>query len=81
VSPSDSDLSPSSGESFGSELADRLQHPEAITRVTKKALLDERLKDVEVGVAHGLRRVQGAAAGEHRQSSEEPLLIVGEQVV
>ena len=62
-------------------LADRLQHPEAVASVAKEALVDERLEDVEVGVAHVFGRLQGAAAGEDGQPGEQPLLLAGEEVV
>ena len=49
-------------------LADRVEHAEAAAApAPNKALLDERLEDVELGVAHGLRRFERKAAGEHRQ--------------
>src|SRR5205823_2369048 len=34
------------------ELADRLEHPEALLRVADEALLDQRLEDVEIGLQH-----------------------------
>jgi hypothetical protein len=49
--------------------------------VTEKALVDERLEEVEVGLADSFGRVQGAAAGEDGQVGEELLLVAGEQVV
>ena len=68
-------------ESLGGEFADRLQHPEAVAGVAQEALVDERLEDVEVGVADVFGGVEGAAAGEDGEAGEELLLVVGEQVV
>ena len=50
-------------EPLGRELADRLEHPEALVRPPHEALLDERLEHVEVGVADRLGRLERAAAG------------------
>ena len=61
-------------ETLGGELADRLQHPEALARVADQALLDERLERVEVGGRDLFRRLQRAAAGEDGEPREEPLL-------
>ena len=49
--------------------------------MAQEALLDERLQDVEVGVADLFGRVERAAAGEDGQAREELLLVLGEQVV
>ena len=68
-------------EALGGELADRLQHPEAVARVAQQALLDERLEDVEVGVADVFGGVERAPAGEDGEAGEELLLVFGEQVV
>ena len=63
-------------------LADRVEHAEAAAAPPpNQALLDERLEDVELGVAYGLRRVERKAAGEHRQPPEELLLVRLEQLV
>ena len=58
-------------EPLGGELADRLQHPEAVAGVAEEALLDERLEDVEVGVADVFGGVEGAAAAEDGEAGEE----------
>ena len=50
-------------------------------RVAQQALLDERLQDVEVGVADVFGSVERAAAGEDGEAGEELLLVFGEQVV
>ena len=68
-------------ESLGGELADRLEHPEALAPVSQQALVDERLEDVEIGAADVFGRIKSAAAGEDRQAREELLLVLGEQVV
>ena len=49
--------------------------------MASEALVDERLKDVEVGVAHLFGRIEGAAAGEDGEAGEELLLVVAQQVV
>ncbi len=63
------------------KLSDRLEHPVALVRETEEALLDERLHGVEVGVRHLLRGRERAAAGEHREAGEQPLLVPVEEVV
>jgi hypothetical protein len=68
-------------EALGGEFANRLQHPEAPAGVAQQALVDERLQDVEAGVADVCGRVEGAAAGEDGEAGEELLLVAGEQVV
>ena len=68
-------------KSLERELADRFEHPEAVAGVAKEALVDERLEEVEVGVADVFGGVERAAAGEHSQAGEELLLVFGEQVV
>jgi hypothetical protein len=63
-------------------LADRVEHAEAAAAPPPhEALHDERLEDVELGVANGLRRAEREAAGEHRQPLEELLLVRPEQLV
>ena len=41
-------------KSLEPELADRLQHPEALLHVANEALVDERVQHVQVGAADGL---------------------------
>ena len=43
--------------------------------MAKEALVDERLEEVEVGVAHVFGRVEGAAAGEDGEAGEELPLV------
>ena len=61
-------------ESLERELADRLQHPEALAGPADQALVDQRLQHVQIGGADRLGRFQGAAAGEHGQPGEQALL-------
>ena len=63
------------------ELADRLEHPEALVRVADQALLDERLQRVEIGVSHAFGRLQRATAPEHGEPGEQSSLLVVEQIV
>ena len=66
---------------FARVLADCLEHPVALVGVSEEALLDERLEGVEVGVGDLFGGLERAAAGEHRQRPEQPLLVLGEEVV
>ena len=68
-------------EPLDGELTDRLEHPEAVAGVSEEALVDKRLKDVQVGVNDLFGRVEGAAASEDGEAGEELLLAVAEQVV
>src|SRR5262249_40606207 len=68
-------------QSLERELADRLQHPEPLSRVAEKAFVDQSLKYVHVGCADGFGRFYGAAAGEDSQPGEQPLLLDAEEVV
>src|SRR5205823_1671758 len=54
--------------------ANRLEHPEAFTRMTDEAFLDERFEHVELRGRHLLSCVEPAAAGEDGEPREEPLL-------
>ena len=58
------------------ELADRLEHPEALAGVPEEALVDERLEGVEVGAGDLLGCLEGAAAAEDGQPGEQALLLV-----
>jgi hypothetical protein len=69
------------GEPLARVLADRLEHPVALVRETDQALLDERLQRVEVGVRDLLGGFEGAAPGEHGESSNEALVFLGKKVV
>jgi hypothetical protein len=51
-------------EPLGRVLADRLQHPEALLSVAEKALVDEILDGVQVGLGDILGVGDHAAAGE-----------------
>ncbi len=62
---------------FARIVADRLEHPVALVRVTQQALVDERVEGVETGLAHLLRRLERAAAAEYRQPGEQALLCFG----
>ena len=59
-------------------LPDRLEHPVAPLVEAEKALLDERLQDVEVGIADLLGRLERAAAGKDAQAGEESRCSAGE---
>src|SRR6266511_2983470 len=61
-------------------LPDRLQHPEPVLGMAQQALVHEGLQDVEVGLCHGLRGLQGAAASEHGEAREQLLLLSREEV-
>jgi hypothetical protein len=61
---------------LGRELADRLEHDEALPAAPEEALVDERLEHVDLGVADGLRRVERAAAGEDAEPAKELLLLL-----
>ena len=79
-------------EAVGAVLLDRLKHPEArlatCLEPEQHALVDQgrdRLEEVRVdpagSVHNGRRRVERATPDEHRQQPEQPLLVLGEQVV
>ena len=68
-------------QSFERELADRLQHPEALPRVAEKALVDQRLQRVQVGICDNCCGFERAAAGEHREPGKEPPLLFAEEPV
>ena len=86
MTPSDDRGLAGSLEEIARELADRLQHPEALLSEpactsANQALVEERRKDIEVGIADGLGGLQSAAAAEDRESPEEPLLVLVEEVM
>src|SRR4029079_220995 len=61
-----------SSQLLGCEFTDRLEHPVTRTVVltpSDETLVDQRLQRVRVTVAHGLRRIERAAAGEHGESA------------
>ena len=62
-------------------LPQRLEHPVAPAVGAHKAPVDESFQRVKLGVADGLRGLKRAAAGEHRQPGEQPLLLLVEQPV
>ena len=68
-------------EPFERVLADRLEHPEPLPGVAKKALVHEALERVEIGTGDRLGCVQRAPAGEYCEAGEELLLVVGEKLV
>ena len=49
--------------------------------MASEALVDERLENVEICVAHLFGRIEGAAAGEDGEAGEELLLAIAEQLV
>ena len=68
------------------ELADRLEHPEALLAVrvgaaADEALVEQRRQCVEVRGTNRFGGVEGAAAAEDREPGEELLFVVVEQVV
>ena len=63
-------------ESLAGEFADGLQHPEASAGVAQQALVDERLEEVEIGVADVFGRIEGAAAREDGEAREEPSIVL-----
>src|SRR5215510_5523049 len=63
-------------------LPDRVEHPEpAALPASNEALEDERLDEVDVAAADGLRRVEREAAAEDREPPEELLLPGRKQLV
>ena len=63
-------------------LADRLEHPDAIRLAdADEALVDERLKRVEVGIADRFGSLERAAAGEDPEAGEEALLVRVQKLV
>ena len=73
-------------ESLPCELADRLEHPEALLAVrvgaaADEALVEQRRQRVEIRVADRFGGVEGAAAAEDGEPGEQLLLVVVEQVV
>jgi hypothetical protein len=62
-------------------LADGLQHPEAVFPTKDKALFDQGLQGVQVGVGHLLGGLKGGSSSEDTQVGEQGLLICSEQLV
>src|SRR3954464_4124466 len=61
------------------ELADRLQHPEAVALAdADEALVDERLERVHIGIANPLARVDRGPAAEDGKPGKEALLVLVE---
>jgi hypothetical protein len=56
-------------------LADRLQHPLTAVHKADKALVDERLERVQVGIADLLGGIERAAATKDGQPGEQALLV------
>ena len=74
VSTADARASPDASRLLARELADRLEHPEALLAeraraASDEALVEQRGERVEVGVADRLGGLERAAAAEHRESS------------
>ena len=61
-------------EPLGCELANRLEHPVAVTGAPEQALVDQGGDRVDVGVADLLGGVQRATPGERGQAGEQVLL-------
>src|SRR2546425_4066755 len=68
-------------EPLGRVFADRLQHPEPVIYASQKALLDERLQSIEIGIGDLLSRLERAAAAEDRKPTKEALLVTRQQLV
>src|SRR5918992_3697577 len=68
-------------KSLGRVLPDRLEHPIPLVGEAQQALFDERLEVIEVGVRNLLSRFQPAAACEDGESTEERLLVLGQELV
>ena len=68
-------------EPLGRELADRLEHHEALAAAAEQALVDERLEQVEVGVADRLGGLRRHAAREDGEPAEQLLLLGVEQLL
>ena len=73
-------------ETLGRERANRLEHPvtllaEPACAAAEKALVEQRGKRVEIGVAHGLRGLERASRREDGKALEELPLVRLEQVV
>ena len=66
--------------------ADRLQHPQPGGRAHvlashEQALRDQGVERVQSAAGDRLGRLDGRAAGEHREAREAPLLVIAEQLV
>src|SRR3954447_26789906 len=87
------DLEPAQGilltrgvQALPCELADRLEHPEALVPVrigaaADEALVEERRKRVEVRATDCFGRLEGAAAAEDGEPGKQLLFVVVEEVV
>ena len=69
------------GELLRGEFADRLEHPHAFTGSPHEALVEQGREHVQVGVAHGLDRVDRRSAGEDGERCEQLTLGLVEQIV
>jgi hypothetical protein len=70
-------------EALGCELPDRLEHPEpllaqAARAAAQQALVEQRRERVELCLADRFRRLERAAAAEHRELREQAPLVVVE---
>ena len=65
-------------ENLMRELADRLEHPEALGGPPQQALVNQRLQAGYVGVGDLLGGLERAPAPEDGQSGEKPLLVFRE---
>ena len=77
-----SSFAPASLEALERVFADRFQHQEALAvNQPDQALLDERLDDIEVGIADSPGRLELEASDEHAKRAKRPLLVLREEVV
>jgi hypothetical protein len=86
MTPSQFVLEPGPAEPLERELPDGLEHPVALLAEPSRAAAEQALVEqggerVEIGVAYELRRLERAAAPEHAEPPEQPLLVLVEQVV
>ncbi len=59
------------GQLLERELADGLEHVEALARPADHALVDERGECIDLGIAHGFRGFEREAAGKHRKPRKQ----------
>src|SRR5204862_8261727 len=86
LQPPQGTLLPRGLQALPCELADRLEHPEALVPVrigaaADEALVEQRRKRVEVRVADRFGRLESAAAAEDCEPGEQLLFVVVEKVV
>ena len=62
-------------EPLGGVFADGLQHPEALAGVAHQALVDQRLKRVDIGLSDLLSSDEGPATSKDSEAGEGDLLL------